>query len=97
MTKRKKNLGDFHQTVALDEITYNQIHEMANNIGATVSSCFANGDPGGICQTGTRNGGIAIKTRKRPEKEPAASTKYWRRSLITTLSLFMDWNVFYLT
>ena len=38
MTKRKKNLGDFHQTVALDEIAYNQIHEMANNIGGTVSS-----------------------------------------------------------
>jgi len=38
MTKRKKNLGDFHQTVALDEIAYNQIHEMADNIGGTVSS-----------------------------------------------------------
>ena len=38
MTKRKKNLGDFHQTVALDEIAYNQIHEMATNIGGTVSS-----------------------------------------------------------
>ena len=33
-------LGDFHQTVALDEIAYNQIHEMANNIGGTVSSCL---------------------------------------------------------
>jgi len=40
MTKRKKNLGDFHQTVALDEIAYNQIHEMANNIGGTVGSCL---------------------------------------------------------
>ena len=38
MTKQKKHLGDFHQTVALDEIAYNQIHEMANNIGGTVSS-----------------------------------------------------------
>jgi hypothetical protein len=38
MTTRKKHLGDFHQTVALDKIAYNQIHEMANNIGGTVSS-----------------------------------------------------------
>ena len=34
MTKRKKNLGDFHQTVALDEIAYNQIHEVANTLAA---------------------------------------------------------------
>jgi hypothetical protein len=41
-TKRKKQttIGDFHTTIALDELAYNQIHEMANNIGGTVSSCM---------------------------------------------------------
>ena len=30
----------FIKQFALDEIAYNQIHEMANNIGGTVSSCL---------------------------------------------------------